>query len=109
MANFQKVETLDCSILKLNKITREGANSLAHCFNTAGDTPSGSHDLLPARQESTIKTPDSVNNIFDKYMFLYSSIFGTADDTLVLLCEATSNYLLNMEAISSGLVALTPS
>ena len=83
MANFQEVGTLDCSILQLNKVTREGVNSLPHCFNTAGDTPSG-----PQTFESTLKTSDSVKNIFDKNMFLYSSISGTADDTPVLLSEA---------------------
>ena len=38
LANFQEMGTLDCSIPKLNKVTSEGANSLARCFNTAGDT-----------------------------------------------------------------------
>ena len=95
MANFQEVGTLDCPILKLNKFTREGVNYLAHCFNTAGDTPSGPQALLPSRLERTLKTSDSVTNIFDKNMFLYSSISGTGDDTPVLLLEAHSKYLLN--------------
>ena len=72
MANFQEVGTLDCSILELNKVTREGVNSLAHCFNTAGDTPSGSQALLPSRLESTLKTSDSV-----KKKYLSKTCFQT--------------------------------
>ena len=39
-------------------------------------------------------------------MFLYSLISGTADDSPVLLLEATFKKLVNMQAISSGLVHL---
>ena len=42
-------------------------------------------------------------------MFLYSTLFGTANDSPVLLLEATSKYLLNIHAISLGLVAFRPS
>ena len=43
VANFQELDNLDCSRCKLNKVTREGTNSLAQFFNTADDTPSGPH------------------------------------------------------------------
>ena len=109
IGQFPGSRNLDCSILQLNKDTREGVNSLAHCFNTAGDTPPGPQPLLQSRLESTLKTSNSVKNIFDKNMFLYSSISGTADDTPVLLLEAYSEFLLNMQAIPLGLVAFTPS
>ena len=103
MANFQEVGTVDCSILKLNKVTREGVNYLAQCFNTAGDTPSGPQALLPSRLESTLKTSDSVKNIFDKNMFLHQSISGRLQLMTHQCC------LLNMQAIPLGLVAFTPS
>ena len=109
VGQFPRSRNLDYSILKLNKDTREGVNSLAHCFHTDGDTPSGPQALLSSRLESTLKTFDSVKNIFDTNMFLYSSISGTADDTPVLLLEAYSKYLLNLQAIPLGLVAFTPS
>ena len=64
--------------------------------------------LLPSRLESTLKTSDPAKNIFDKNMFLHQSISGTADDTPVLLLEAYSKYVLNMQAIPLGLVAFIP-
>ena len=51
--NVGQVETLNCSIPKLNRIIRAGA----HGFDIAGDTPSGcKHALLQSTMESTFKT-----------------------------------------------------
>ena len=46
LANFQEVGTLACARFELDKVTREGANSLAYCFNTADYTPFGPHASL---------------------------------------------------------------
>ena len=104
MADFQKVETLDCSRYKLNEVTRDGANSLAQFFSTVDGAQSGPHASLHSTLQSTFKTSDYVNNTINVFIF----DDGTANDSSVSLLEANLKYLSNIQDILLGSVALRP-